>query len=113
MRELAKASPFNSIAVALSRPEDLLEAMNHEDTITVGRYLISPLTKVLANGWYACSVSIRSCCSCCSSGTHDRVLRLTRLSQNKLAAVRYAIAEGLQWISNGPTAIQGAALAAH
>ena len=34
--------------------------MNPKDNITVGKYLISPLTKHLANGWYACSVSIRS-----------------------------------------------------
>jgi hypothetical protein len=87
--------------------------MNDKDTITAGRYRISPITKRLENGWYACAVSIRSCCSCCSSGTHDRVLRLTRLSQNKLAAVRYAIAEALQWIGDGNTSIQSAALAAH
>ncbi|HXE47787.1 MAG TPA: hypothetical protein VN663_05410 [Ramlibacter sp.] len=87
--------------------------MNDRDTITAGRYLISPITKRLENGWYACSVSIRSRCSCRSSGTHDRVLRLTRLSQNKLAAVRYAIAEALQWIGDGNTSIQSAAVAAH
>jgi hypothetical protein len=81
--------------------------MNDKDTITAGRYRISPITKRLENGWYACAVSIRSCC-----GAHDRVLRLTRLSQNKLAAVRYAIAEALKWIGDGNTSIQGAALAA-
>jgi len=86
--------------------------MNDKDTITAGRYRISPVTKRLENGWYACSVSIRSCCSCSSSGTHDRVLRLTRLSQNKLAAVRYAIAEGLRWINPGSSAVQACALAA-
>lgn len=84
--------------------------MNPKDNITVGKYLISPLTKLLENGWYACSVSIRSGSG---SGTHDRVLRLTRLFQTKLAAVRYATAEGLQWIghSHHPS-VQGAALAA-
>lgn len=83
--------------------------MNHKDNITVGRYLISPLTKLLENGWYASSVSIRSGSG---RGTHDRVLRLTRLCQTKLAAVRYATAEGLQWIGHRNTSIQGAALAA-
>jgi hypothetical protein len=77
--------------------------------IAVGRYLISPLTQLLENGWYACSVSIRSGSG---SGTHDRVLRLTRLFQTKLAAVRYATAEGLQWIAHGKSSIQSAALAA-
>jgi len=83
--------------------------MNPKDNITVGKYLISPLTKLLENGWYACSVSIRSGSG---SGTHDRVLRLTRLFQTKLAAVRYATAEGLQWIGQSHPSVQGAALAA-
>ena len=83
--------------------------MIHQDSITVGRYLISPLTKLLENGWYAASVSIRSGTG---SGTHDRVLRLTRLCQTRLAAVRYATAEGLQWIGQPRTRIQGAGLAA-
>ncbi|HXD41802.1 MAG TPA: hypothetical protein VN649_14650 [Ramlibacter sp.] len=82
--------------------------MNDKDSITAGPYLISPITKRLDNGWYAGAVSIRSRC-----GAHDRVLRLTRLSQTKPAAVRYAIAEGLQWIGDGNTANQGTALAAH
>ncbi len=83
--------------------------MNPQDNITVGKYLISPLTKVLENGWYACSVSIRSGSG---SGTHDRVLRLTRLFQTQLAAIRYATAEGLQWIGHTHTPVQGAGLAA-
>jgi hypothetical protein len=71
--------------------------MHESHTITVGKYLISPLTRMIENGWYACSVSIR-----CHGGasTHERVLRLTRLFQDRLAAVRYATAEGLQWISH-------------
>lgn len=82
--------------------------MNPKDSITVGRYLISPITKVLGNGWYACSVSIRSGCG---TQTHDRVLRLTRLFQTRLAAVRYATAEGLQWIGHRSTCGEGTALA--
>jgi hypothetical protein len=84
--------------------------MNPKDNITVGKYLISPLTKHLANGWYACSVSIRSGSG---SGTHDRVLRLTRLFQSHVAAVRYATAEGLKWIGHRNPSVQGAALAAN
>jgi hypothetical protein len=67
----------------------------HEQTITAGRYLISPLIKAVENGWYACSVSIRSGSG---SSTTDRVLRLTRLFRDRLAAADYARAEGLQWI---------------
>ena len=44
--------------------------------------------------------------------THDRVLRLTRLFQSQVAAVRYATAEGLQWIGHRNHHIQGAALVA-
>ena len=71
------------------------------DNITVGKYLISPLPKQLANGWWATSVSIRTGTG---SHTHDRVLRLTRLFRDQLAAVEYACAEGLQWIGHRHTA---------
>ena len=63
--------------------------------LTVGKYLISPLIKALENGWFACSVSIRSGSG---RGTSDRVLRLTRLFRDPLAAADYARGEGLQWI---------------
>lgn len=63
--------------------------------LTVGKYLISPLTRPLENGWFACSVSIRSGSG---SSTTDRVVRLTRLFRDRLAAAEYALAEGLQWI---------------
>ena len=76
--------------------------------ITAGKYLISPLVKLLENGWYAASVSIRSGSG---SGTHDRVLRLTRLFRSKLAAVQYATAEGLQWIGHRPSLASTGALA--
>ena len=62
---------------------------------TVGKYLISPLTKLLENGWFACSVSIRSGTG---SATTDRVVRLTKLFRDRLAAADYALGEGLQWI---------------
>lgn len=52
---------------------------------------------MLGNGWYASSVAISSGTG---GGTHERVLRLTRLFQTRLAAVRYATAEGLQWIGH-------------
>lgn len=97
-------------APRVGRSQDSLITMDSKDNITVGKYLISPLTKVLANGWYACSVSIRSGSG---SGTHDRVLRLTRLFRSKVAAVAYATTEGLQWIGHAGHAHPGAALAAH
>lgn len=73
--------------------------LNHNtqqpQALQVGKYLISPLTKPLDNGWFACSVSIRSGSG---RGTTDRVVRLTRLFRSSWAAAEYAIAEGLQWI---------------
>lgn len=83
--------------------------MDSKDNVTVGKYLISPLTKVLANGWYACAVSIRSGSG---SGTHDRVLHLTRLFRSHMAAAAYATTEGLQWIAHRSPTHQGPALAA-
>jgi hypothetical protein len=68
---------------------------NNHRALQVGKYLISPLTKPLDNGWYACSVSIRSGSG---STTTDRVVRLTRLFRDRLAAAEYAMAEGMQWI---------------
>jgi hypothetical protein len=79
------------------------------DNITVGKYLISPITKPLENGWFACSVSIRSGAD---SARHDRVLRLTRLFRSQIAAARHATAEGLKWIGHRHPAIQAAAAAA-
>jgi len=84
--------------------------MDSQHNITVGRYLISPITKLLANGWYACSVSIRSGSG---SATHDRVLRLTRLFRSQVAAVAYATSEGLHWIGQGGRAHPVAGLASH
>jgi len=65
------------------------------DPVTVGKYLVSPIIQLLDNGWYACSVSIRS-----GRGqqTTDRVLRLTRLFRDAVTAAEYAMAEGMQWI---------------
>jgi len=67
--------------------------------MTVGKYLISPLTKAVDNGWYASSVSIRSGSG---SGTTDRVVRLTKLFRSQLQAAEYALQEGLQWIGMRP-----------
>jgi len=84
--------------------------MDSQHNITVGKYLISPLTKLLANGWYACSVSIRSGTG---SATHDRVLRLTRLFRTQMAAVAFATTEGLQWIGHGGRANPVASVVSH
>lgn len=66
--------------------------------LSVGKYLISPVTQAVQNGWFACSVSIRS-----GLGT-ERILRLTRLFRDPLSAAHYARGEGLQWIGAPPLA---------
>jgi hypothetical protein len=78
---------------------------NEHQALTVGKYLISPLTKLLENGWYAASVSIRSGRG---RGTSDRVVRLTRLFRDRKAAVEYALDEGLQWIGLARPQVQAA-----
>lgn len=75
-----------------------MSAREENNIVRAGKYLISPLPKKLENGWWAISVSIRSGSG---SGTHDRVLRLTRLFRDRLAAAEYAVAEGMRWIGHG------------
>jgi len=66
--------------------------------LELGKYQISPLTKAMPDGWIACSVSIRSGRG---SATTDRVVRLTRLFRDRIAAAEYALAEGVRWITAG------------
>lgn len=65
----------------------------------MGKYLVSPLIKVLEDGWFASSVSIRS-----GSGraTTNRIFRLGRLFRCPMEAASSAYAEGLRWIGASP-----------
>lgn len=71
-------------------------ALAHDAPTLVGKYLVTPLVRSLANGWFTCSVSIRSGSG---RGTTDRVVRFTRLFREHPRAVDYARAEGLLWIA--------------
>jgi hypothetical protein len=62
-------------------------------TRRVGAYLVSPLVKALANGWFAGSVSLRPL-----GGGIDRVLRLTRLFRCASDAANFCHAEAARWI---------------
>lgn len=62
-----------------------------EKSISVGKYLVSPLTQFNESGHYTASVSIRN-------GAHDRVFRFTPEFSTKEAATQYAIGEGHRWI---------------
>ncbi|MDN3922575.1 hypothetical protein [Roseateles violae] len=65
-----------------------------KNSIEVGKYLVSPMTKPQDDGSFAASVSIRSGRGMAS---HDRVMRFTPSFQSHRAAIRYATAEGLAW----------------
>lgn len=70
--------------------------MNHKNiNIEVGKYLVSPLTKLLDDGRYAASVSIRTGRG---SATHDRVLRFNQIFSSQESAARFAAAQGLAWV---------------
>lgn len=65
-----------------------------EPSFTVGKYLVSPLTRGTAAGAYTAAVSIRS-----GSGraSHDRVFRFTPLFPSRESACSYAAREGESW----------------
>ncbi|MFZ5549474.1 MAG: hypothetical protein ACOZJX_12325 [Pseudomonadota bacterium] len=66
-----------------------------EKTFSVGKYLVSPLTRRTDDGDFAASVSIRSGQG---SSTHDRVFRFLPLFTTREGARRYAIEQGLNWL---------------
>ena len=71
--------------------------MINNTNIAVGKYLVSPLAKMQAQGQYAASVSIRSGRG---SGTHDLVLRFNGMFDSAAAAVHYATEHALGWIKD-------------
>jgi hypothetical protein len=70
-----------------------------EKTFSVGRYLVSPLTRLTQTGCYAPSVSIRS-----GQGrsTHDRVFRFLARFPTREDAHRYAVEQGMLWLQAAP-----------
>lgn len=66
-----------------------------EQPRTVGRFLLSPLTRKTDCGHYLASVSIRSGQG---SGTHDRVLRFVPSFDTARAAARYAVEQGMDYL---------------
>jgi hypothetical protein len=62
-----------------------------------GDYLVSPLTRMVHNGWFAASVSIRWGRGAARS---ERTLRMTRLFRDPVSAAGHAMAERLQWIGS-------------
>ena len=69
--------------------------ISKHNTISVGKYLVSPLSKRLDDGRYGASVSIRSGRG---SASTDRVMRFTGRFDSECAAHQYAQEQGLIWI---------------
>ncbi len=63
---------------------------------SVGRFLLSPLTRATDCGRFAASLSIRSGQG---QGTHDRIFRFTPLFASAPAAARYALEQGMDFVS--------------
>ncbi len=66
-----------------------------EKAFSVGKYLVSPLTRTTESGNYTASVSIRSGSG---SGTSDRVYRFVPEFATREGALQYAVAEGHSWL---------------
>lgn len=64
---------------------------NTENSFPVGKYLVSPLSRLTDAGDYSASISLRSGRG---MGTHDRVFRLVPRFATHLAALHYAAREG-------------------
>ncbi|MBI5268123.1 MAG: hypothetical protein HY856_00435 [Burkholderiales bacterium] len=62
-----------------------------EKTFSVGKYLVSPLTRPDGAGRFTASVSIRSGTG---TGTHDRLFRFIGDFPTRKAACRYASEQG-------------------
>jgi hypothetical protein len=75
--------------------------MTHDNTLTVGKYLLSPLIRRTDSGEYAASVSIRSGSG---SATHDRIFRFIPQFPTRDGARRYATEQGLAWLHEAAAA---------
>jgi hypothetical protein len=62
---------------------------------TVGRFVLSPITRQTDAGQFAASLSIRSGQG---SASHDRVFRFTPLFASAQAAALYALDQGLSYL---------------
>ncbi|MCX7660776.1 MULTISPECIES: hypothetical protein [Caldimonas] len=65
-----------------------------EPPFSVGKYLVSPLSRRNDAGGYAASVSIRSGRG---AGTHDRVFRFATSFETCEGALRHAAEQGRLW----------------
>lgn len=103
---LASGRATCSFAAALLRPcvpvvtsdfpLTFFPLISNQKTISVGKYLVSPLSRRRDDGRYCASVSIRSGHG---SASTDRVMRFTGDFDTENAAQSYANEQGLIWVS--------------
>lgn len=71
--------------------------MQIPQTHEVGKYHVTPMTKLTETGHYAASVSIRR-------GMHDRVFRLIPRFNSAARATHYALAQGRHFVRHNQLA---------
>jgi hypothetical protein len=79
-----------------------------EPPFLVGKYLVSPLARLIPAEGFAPSVSIRSGAG---RSTHDRVMRFVARFPTRASACRYAAEQGLAWLRSVHTTVDDGASA--
>ncbi len=67
-----------------------------QNTLAVGKFLVSPLVTRTDSGRYAAAVAIQSGRG---SATHHRVLRFVPRFDTRDGAQRYAVDQGIAWLA--------------
>jgi hypothetical protein len=78
---------------------DRSESNKISTDIPIGKYVVCPIAKPLAEGGYSATVSIGTGRG---NAAHARVMRFAPLFETSEAALRYATSEGLNWARRQP-----------
>jgi hypothetical protein len=81
------------------RATDRSESNKISTDIPIGKYVVCPIAKPLAEGGYSATVSIGTGRG---NAAHARVMRFAPLFETSEAALRYATSEGLNWARQQP-----------
>lgn len=81
------------------RATDRTESNKISTDIPIGKYVVCPIAKPLAEGGYSATVSIGTGRG---NAAHARVMRFAPLFETSEAALRYATSEGLNWARQQP-----------
>ena len=100
--------PFPLLRSAQPCISFVIPLISNQLSTSVGKYLVSPLSKLLDDGRNGASVSIRSGRG---SASTDRVMRFTDQFESEDAAHRYAHEQGLIWVAQSSRPSQAYAAA--